>query len=500
MAMRALFRADASAMLGGGHVMRCLTLARVMAVQGWHCRFAGRQETLATVPALAASGFDFVPLDGPPELEPERMAAASGDGCDLLVVDDYRWQAGQEQACRHFARRILVIDDLADRPHDADILLDQTHGRKAADYAGLLPAAAEVRLGAGYALLRPDFYQRRGASLARRQSGGLQRILVTMGLTDAPNATGLAIAGIVQACRQLGRRIAVDIVLGESAPYRREIAAQAQAAGMQLHVGPTDMAGLMVTADLAIGAAGSTAWERCCLGLPSLMLITADNQRQVAAGLEATGAALVLGTWPGVTAGALADAVCHLAEPQRLLAMGLAGAQLCDGRGALRMLLVIDPLRADDAGAVELRPARAEDVTITYAWQTAAGVRSHFRNPHPPDAKEHAAWFSRSLADPGRLLHIILHAGRPAGVLRLDQVAGGYEVSILVAPDCQRLGIGAAALKLARRLLPEQPLLAEVLPGNLASARLFPAAGYVETAPGHYRAAPLLPAAGEAAA
>ncbi len=154
----AVFRCDGSAAIGGGHVRRCLTLAAALAEAGWARAFAVREETLAVIPGLAEAVDQVAVLDGPIEDEPARIAEAFGDAWDLLVVDHYRRDTRFETACRQWAERILVIDDLADRRHDADLLLDQTFGRKRSDYTQLVPAplpgAGRVPLRAGAADVR----------------------------------------------------------------------------------------------------------------------------------------------------------------------------------------------------------------------------------------------------------------------------------------------------------------------------------------------------------
>jgi UDP-2,4-diacetamido-2,4,6-trideoxy-beta-L-altropyranose hydrolase len=333
--MRAVFRADASPTIGGGHVMRCLTLADGLAARGWTCAFATVFGTPETVPTLAASGHCVSVLvrDSPDALRREWP-----EGVDLLVVDHYGRDAAYERACRPWARRILVIDDLADRPHDADLLLDQTFGRDPADYRALVPVGCRLLAGSDHALLRPAFARARPAALDRRAAGGgVARLLVALGMGDPDDATGVVLDGIARA----GLDVAVDVVLGGRAPHleavRRRAAALPRPGRVLCDV--ADMAGLMAAADLAVGAGGTTSWERGCLGLPTLILNTADNQEKIARELAAAGAVLLLGRHPGVAPDAVADALAGLAaDPERRRAMSRAAAALCDGLGVERAL------------------------------------------------------------------------------------------------------------------------------------------------------------------
>ncbi|MEK9723231.1 MAG: UDP-2,4-diacetamido-2,4,6-trideoxy-beta-L-altropyranose hydrolase, partial [Rhodospirillaceae bacterium] len=273
---RALFRFDAGPRVGGGHAMRCLTLAAALEDAGWSCRFAVSDGTLEAVAPLAARAGDCI--------APDAVAAAGP--VDALIVDHYGWTAVEETPCRKFADAILVLDDLADRPHDADILLDTALGRRAEDYAGLAPDACRYLLGPVYALLTPEFAALREATLARRSAGGyLRRALVAFGLTDPDDLTSRALDGLV------GRGLEVTAVLGGGAPHLDAVRAAAEALDppAELAVNAVDMAARMAAADVAIGAFGTTSWERCALGLPTVGVVAADNQRVNAAALTVAG-------------------------------------------------------------------------------------------------------------------------------------------------------------------------------------------------------------------
>lgn len=488
--MRAVFRADASTALGGGHVMRCMTLEGYLSALGWDCAFAVNESALETVSALRSR--DVKVLDGSAAEQAETIRKVWPEGCDWLIVDHYGLDSHFEQACSGWARRILVIDDLADRRHHCDILLDQSHGRQTEDYTGKLPAGARLLTGSAHALLRPDFARLRKESLQRRaKDGKLSRVLVSLGATDPEN---LSIAAL-QATADSGLAVAVDVVLGGGAPHvqsvRDQIAAMNQPA--TLHIDTPDMPRLMATADLAIGAAGTSTWERCCLGLPSLMLVVADNQRQVAAAVSKAGAAQVFERRGAELVGDLSAALRHLADDgPALQAMSGRAATICDGRGRDRVTLCLaEAGRAKDGRAVRLRLADHDDEDLILAWQRHPTTRRFSRNPQPPTAAEHHAWFQSRLEDPDYLLTLITLDGEPAGVLRLDaaqppEAAGGpvFEISILVSPDHRGLGVAGEALAFLRRWQRSATIVAEVLAGNEASAALFRTAGYAPGADG----------------
>ena len=176
--------------------MRCLALADALVERGWRCVFAVSTETTATVPHLKRAQHDIHILSAAEEGDPAALLSAATEGCQLLVIDHYRLGAHYEAGCRSLTRQILVIDDLADRAHDCDLLLDQNLGRDPLDYDGLVPASARVLTGPEFALLRPEFAAARSAGLARRQPGThVRRILVTLGLTDLGGITAQSRAG-----------------------------------------------------------------------------------------------------------------------------------------------------------------------------------------------------------------------------------------------------------------------------------------------------------------
>lgn len=321
-----LVRCDASPALGGGHVMRCLTLARALLAAGRELRFACAEDSMMSVPALARSGFDVIELSNP--LDPHELLTRIEWPIGTMVIDHYGIDAGFERALRPHTGKIVVIDDLADRPHDCDLLIDQNFGRHAADYAGLVPTEAIVLAGAQYALLRPEFPAVRERTLARRAATEVVgRILISMGLTDTSGITLDVLRSVLTA----NTGAVVDVILGTNAPSLPALRALAASRDdVILHVDVADMAPLMAEADLAIGAGGSTNWERCCLGLPTVVMVLAENQRNIVRALGEAGAVLPAATLDEVAAGVsrLAGSV----EERR--SISAAAACVTDGDGA----------------------------------------------------------------------------------------------------------------------------------------------------------------------
>lgn len=490
MSARVVFRADGTPAIGGGHVMRSLALASAFADAGWTIGFAASQDSFKAMPQLAGASCEKLALAGDAASEAAAMAAQWPDGCELLVVDHYERDETFERACRPWAKRILVIDDLANRPHDADVLVD-SGADSPSRYENLVASSCRVLTGPAFAVVHPGFLLAREAALPRRDGRPVARILVSFGQTDPDNATALALDAIELA----GFTGAVDVVLGQSAPHLSAIRRRAKNR-ITLHVNASNMPALMATSDLAIGAGGTTAFERCCLGLPCLMLQIAENQRNVIKTVSAAGAGIDCGLVSSASAERLAQALREIlqdaAQRQRLAAAAFA---LVDGRSAKRILLqTIAPVAPDGGPVIAIRLAEASDEDWLYELQSHSVTRRHFQNPAIPTRDEHAAWMSRVLKNPDIVLAIVEASGERVGMVRLDRTADGegisYTVSIAIDPARHGAGLGRAALGLLRRLTPSAVLNAKVLPENDRSKRLFESCGYEYVGDDWYRSRP----------
>lgn len=214
---------------------------------------------------------------------------------DLLIVDHYSLDKNWEEGLRPYYKKLMVIDDLANREHVCDLLLDQTFGRTEEVYRSYLPNSAQILIGAQFSLVKPEFAHLRQYSLERRKQPAFKKILITMGGVDQFNATAKVLDGLLLS--QLPKDCKVTIVMGMQAPHLANIKARALTTPWQTDVKENveNMANLMADADLAIGAAGSTSWERCCLGLPTLLVVLADNQLDISRALAKNNAVINIG-------------------------------------------------------------------------------------------------------------------------------------------------------------------------------------------------------------
>lgn len=481
--LHALFHCNAAPAIGAGHVTRCLTLANALAAEEWACTFVCEAGSVASVASLGTTRHRVVELSS---VGPADLRAASPSGTTLCVIDNYSWGANQEEALCGWAERILVIDDLADRRHCCDVLLDQSPGRQPSAYDGLLPDHCARIIGGAHALIRPEIAAARPTIEAVPQ--GCRRVIVSPGATDPDNCVATILNGLS------GAGIAADVILSSAAPHLNAVRAMLPTLDYpaRLHTDVEDMAALQAGAMLAIGAPGMSALERCVIGLPSLLVVTAHNQMTNARALLEAGAARLLGPAPAVTAHDVASAVAKLDEGE-LAAMRMAALEVCDGRGVGRVVnALVGPAKDRFGRAVTLRPVVSSDWPLLLRWQRQPEVRRHFHDPSVPNEATHKAWLKRQLRKPRALTNLILVDGEPAGIVRLDSTdeRGTMVVSILVAPAEHGAGVGRLALTQAARLAPEARLIADVHRENTASHRLFRSCGFAAETPERYSLPP----------
>lgn len=264
----AIFYLEASLKIGTGHAMRCLVLSHQLQQNNWLCQFATSQESYELIENLK----NFTRIE-PKDLWHNPIP------CDLMVFDNYNLDENHEKHFRAFARKILVIDDLANRHHDCDIILDQNLGTKIKDYKNLVNDNCIILAGPSFCLLRKEFEALREASLKKRLSTEIiRRILVNFGGTDLKNHTFKALQEIEKS-NFIGE---IDVVLGFKAIHLKEILSFAAKSKNKINVHQqANMSQLIYEADIAVAAGGTSTWERCCLGLPTYLVKIADNQEKI---------------------------------------------------------------------------------------------------------------------------------------------------------------------------------------------------------------------------
>ena len=473
--MKIAFRVDASRTIGTGHFLRCLALADALKQRGAEIRFVCREVLDTFHDMLTTRQHVLVTLPAQAEDASETAHALSDNPADWLVVDHYALDARWERLLRPTAKRLLVIDDLADREHDCDVLLDQNvHADLHDRYVGMVPPHCRLLLGPRFALLRDEFRQRRGQS--RQRDGRVQRVLVCFGGVDADNHTSSAIEAL---SRLDAVDLTVDVVIGAEHPERAHIESKCANVGFRCHIQSDRMSEVMAAADIAIGAGGGITWERCSLGLPALAFAVANNQRPQLRGAAAEG----LVSAPdipddGISASLIERHVRAFIENTGLrLAIARRGMAMVDGLGVSRVI------KHMDIPEVVLRLAVEADARMLFEWRNDPSVRAVSFDRDPIEWSHHEQWFASVLTHPHRLLLIGHRAGEPIGVVRFDICEDHANISIYVVPGVKEPGLGSQLLRSAERWLSSsrpdvRQHLADVAGDNVASHRLFSSAGY----------------------
>jgi UDP-2,4-diacetamido-2,4,6-trideoxy-beta-L-altropyranose hydrolase len=474
--VRLVFRADASVAIGSGHVTRCLTLADEIKARGGDTAFVCRQETGHLGELVASRGHRVLRLAAGISATDDAAACVNllTEGADWMVVDHYGLDAGWETSLRRVCRSIMVIDDLADRPHDCDLLLDQNL-LSAERYGSLVAAGCRLLQGPRYALLRPIFRKLRADSKDRRQPP--RRVLVFLGGADFGDFTMRALKALDD-----HPELAVDVVVDRNHPGAIAHADWCRRRGNARSSPPSDcFPEMLAAADIVVGAGGTTTWERCCLGLPSVVVGIAENQYRVAEAVGDSGAHLYLGAAEQVREENLRGALtCLLSSPSFRVAQAACSRALVDGLGCQRVADCLLPSQA-----LAIRRAGISDSGAIFRWRNDPTIRHYAFDPTPLDRAGHDAWFARCLGDDSRVLLVGEDESGPVGVIRYDLAQGQALTSVYLVPERRGEGLGAPLLAAAARWLagrhPEiRQVVAQIRPDNKASCRAFGDAGYIE--------------------
>jgi UDP-2,4-diacetamido-2,4,6-trideoxy-beta-L-altropyranose hydrolase len=484
---RVAIRFDASAAIGGGHAVRCLALADALAADGAQIRLLVNPDGAALLGGLGSS-HAVLPVGAGGAAAAQALARVWPEGANIAIVDHYGWSAVDERHLRSIAQRLVVIDDLANRAHDCELLVDQNAGRSVHDYAGLVGPEIPLLIGPRFALLRPAFRALREEAAARRNAPDTDiardtEVLISLGLSDPDGI-------LIPLCEALSRsttQARFRIVMSPSAASHPGITALSARDPRFVPVGLQDAAGLahvMATADLAIGGAGVTAWERCTLGLPSLVLVLADNQRAGARALAEAGAAMVFEPDADGFSGLVRafERLATLGEART--AMARAALKIADGRGALRVAAACGDMMC----SLRVRPAGLDDGEDVWRWRNAPDARAASRTTDEIPLTAHLDWYARAITSPRRVILIGEVAGAAIGMVRFDETAPGtWDVSIALDPKQAGRGQGTLLLRRACAWMEAdrtvRRLTATARTTNAASLRLFARIGFTPGRP-----------------
>lgn len=284
--MGLFIRADASPSIGTGHVMRCLALAQAAQHIGMPVRLAAHIDVPWVLDKLRQTKLPLLGLAGPAPAQekPEQLLTLIKNFPETgqVVLDGYHFGPDCQKAVRNAGYTLLVIDDYAHLPeYSCDILLNQNLGAENLQYAGDI---GKKFFGPSYALLRPEFATARRRAAKRIVPATPQNILLTLGGGDA-----------TEHLRRMAPMFALPDFAGRSIRVIRGAMREEDIRGcfafcpasLEILHRVDDMPGLLLDTDLCITAGGSTCWELCCLGVPFLALVIAQNQEGIVNELEA---------------------------------------------------------------------------------------------------------------------------------------------------------------------------------------------------------------------
>jgi len=505
MTIKIVFRVDASLDIGSGHVVRCTTLAKALRDRGLDCQFVCRMLRGSLINSLRDQRFNVhvlqhdVSRDTPSDPNSPSHALWLGTDwridadqtvdalnkakVDWLIVDHYALDARWEAALRPHAKRIMVIDDLGDRRHDCDLLLDSSLSSDMEQrYSELVPGRCAKLLGPSWALLQPAYADMRPRTPPRL--GPVLHILISFGGVDQHNVTGMALSAVLALKRD---DIAVDVVLSSRGPHVAAVRAQVERhANITMHDSVPCLAPLMLKADLALGAGGMTSWERCCLGLPALVVTVADNQRFIAGELERQGVVQWLGKVGGVTQRDLEHALQAIVDtPCALEPWSRRCMDMLDGQGTRRVASI---LMLDTRTPLSARPACVRDEALLLRWANDPLVRQRSFNSKAITNADHRRWFYGRLRNCDRSKTYIVETqdALTVGVVRFDDTGSGWEIGLSIDAAARGRRLGARVLESAmdglRALLPQASLFGRVKHENIQSQALFASLGFVRKA------------------
>lgn len=498
--MQVFFRVDASLTAGLGHVMRCLTLAQELRKHGATVSFISREHPGNLCGLIEERGFSVSRLPEPATdmvFEDTPVHAAwlgtswqedarqtlvildtTAEKPDWLVVDHYAIDQRWETAIAPSVARMMVIDDLADRPHACGLLLDQNLVADFdARYTGKVPATCTLLLGPKYALLQPDYAELHEADVA--PGGPIRRIFVFFGGADERNLTGRSLSAFLV----LGKSdIEVDVVISSGSPHASAIRRQIQGhRNIHLHSNLHSLAPLMRQANLAIGAGGTTSWERLCLGLPALVVTLADNQLPIAAELNLRRLIRWLGHQDDVTEADFSQALRELLAQPSLQSEFSSGTQVVDGKGAHRVWAAMVAVSASNLRA---RKATLADESLLLEWANDPTTRANGFSRAQITPQAHGQWFRSRVnnSDDCHLYIVEIAVGEAIGQVRFERAEATWVIGYSLAPVFRGRGLGRhlldAALLQLRKEECDPHVIGEVKTQNLASRRVFESLGF----------------------
>ena len=497
--MHIIFRVDASKKIGSGHVMRCVTLAEMICrYKNVTVEFISRAHSGNMNDLIRQRGFKVHILKEPEKLvenkrlegydqwlgvtqeydAEETIHIISDSKIDWIVVDHYALDNVWENKLRPYVSNIMVIDDLANRRHNCDLLLDQNYIHDNNRYNRLLSSDTIRLLGPKYVLLRKEFVQN---NINRRQNKTTKRVFLFFGSVDQDNLTKLALKALTQPKL---KHLLVDVVIGSANPHQSELAKEVKKhPNMKLYVQIDNIAKLMSKADLSLGAGGATTWERMAIGLPSIVITIADNQLAFTKDLDKDGYINWIGNVDQQNEQTIYNALLKaINNNNQLQEQSLKCKELVNVKGVeiVTKLLTIGP----DPEMLSVRRAKVTDATRYWYWVNGSVVRKDTFNENNIEWQDHQERFNDELNDPCAVLLIIEFDLGFIGHVRFERTGSHYTADYSLVNQFQGLGLEKRVLSKAIDYLRRAnafTLIDEGIEKNTATNKVFQNLGFYES-------------------
>lgn len=403
----------------------------------------------------------------------QTLEVLANNEFDWVIVDHYAIDCRWESMLRCISKKIMVIDDLADRQHDCDLLLDQNYYcDMSARYVEKVPQHCKLLLGPSYALLRDEFREKRKE--VKLRDGLIKNLLIYFGGVDSKNYTSTVINFLIKKKSSLN----VDVVIGKQHPNIQEIQDYCKSNGFTCHIQTEKMAELMAKSDLAICAGGASVWELFSMGLPSICISTASNQRQQIFDLQRAG--LVISPLEDQDVDEFLSHSLDMVQSDLALLRMISEKiyEMVDVFGASKVSnLIVSP-------NIKMRLAEESDSMRIFTWRNHPKIRNNSRSANEISWSEHEKWFDQRSGKINQPILIGEIKSEPVGVVRFDISDGIAEVSIYLVPDSGKSGLGRSLLSQAECWLKKHhpnllAIRAKVLLQNIPSKKLFQSLQYV---------------------
>lgn len=479
--------------------MRCLTLAEALREYGATIEFITRAHPGNLNEYINSKGFvvHVLPVDSDINLRQklsdyeiwlgvkqeidaeETIQILDGMQVQWLIIDHYALNQIWEKKLRHHVRKIMVIDDLANRSHDCDLLLDQNYIHDENRYDQLLSPESIKLLGPKYALLRKTFSE--NTQSIKRKCEAINKVFIYFGGSDPYNLTATALKALAQPDL---KHLQVDVVIGSTnlnvTKVKQLVSEHPNA---ELYTQVENIAELMTKADIALGAGGTTTWERMAVGLPSIIITIAENQVAVTKALEQDGYLTWLGTVEQIDTKKIHNALMEaIKSSDKLREQSDKGKKLITGMGTqtIANIMMVGPVTE----TLSVRRAKTTDCQLYWYWANDPIVRENAFNQQDISWEDHQAWFDNRLNDPDTILLLIESEIGPIGQVRFDYSRSHYMVDYSIGKQFRGYGLGKVILAKAIDYLRKEQsfvLIGDVKANNLASIKVFKQLGFSET-------------------